>query len=151
MTPLWHVTASSAVDDLLTINTPTNEDKDLKALVDSGATKIFCSDSYAREKLLTTHSLSNPLRIRIADGSISMARHGVRIDFYIGTLKISKNFIVTRLSDQHQIILGYKFLKEFNLQIDWTAGTLRISEIKTVQAIIIKRIADVKHISEKQM
>jgi hypothetical protein len=91
MTPLCHVTASSAVDDLLIIHTPTNKDKDLKALVDSGTTKNFCSDSYVREKLLTTHSLSNPLRIRLADGSMSMVRHGVHIDFYIGTLKISRS------------------------------------------------------------
>ena len=110
MTPLFHVTTSSAVDDSLIIHTPTNKDMDLKALVDSGATNNFCSDSYASEKILTTHSLSNPLRIRLADGSMSMARHGVHIDFYIGTLKKSKEFIVTRLSGQHQIILGYEFL-----------------------------------------
>jgi hypothetical protein len=58
---------------------------------------------------------------------------------------------VTRLSGQHQIILGYEFLKEFNPQIDWTAGTLRISDNETIQAIITKRIADVKHLSGKQM
>ena len=52
MTPLCHVTTSSAVDDLLIIHTPINKDKDLKALVDSGATKNCCSDSYVRE---TTH------------------------------------------------------------------------------------------------
>ncbi len=102
-----------------------------------------------REKLLTTHSLSNSLRIRLADGSMSMARHGVHIDFFIGTLKIPKEFIVTRLSGHHQIILGYEFLKEFNPQIDWTAGTLRISDNETVQAIIAKRIADIKHLSGK--
>jgi predicted aspartyl protease len=149
MTPLFNVTASSAVDILLIIHTPTNKDKDLKALVDSGATKIFFSDSYVREKLLTTYSLSNPLRIRLANGSMSMARHGVHIDFYIGTLKISKEFIVTRSSGEHQIILGYEFLKEFNPQIDWASGTLRISDNKTVQAIITTRIADVKHSSGK--
>ena len=112
--PLCHVTTSSALDDLLIIHTPNNKDKDSKALVDSGATKNFCSDSYVREKLFITYSISNPLRIRLADGSISMARHGVHIDFYIGTLRISKEFIVTRLSGQHQIILGYESLTAFN-------------------------------------
>ena len=82
---------------------------------------------------------------------MSIARHGVHIDFYIGNLKISKEFIVTRLSSQHQIILGYELLKEFYPQIDWTAGTLRMSDIEIVQAIITKRIADVKHLSGKQM
>ena len=30
---------------------------------------------------------------------------------------------MTQLSGQHQIILGYEFLKEFNPQIDWKMGT----------------------------
>ena len=63
MTPLCHVAASSASEDLLGIHTPTTKDLNLKALVDSGATKNCCSDSYVREKLLSTHSLANPLRI----------------------------------------------------------------------------------------
>ena len=48
MTPLCHVTASIAVDDLLIIHTPTNKDRDLKGLVDSGATKnIYRPAKYA--------------------------------------------------------------------------------------------------------
>ena len=78
-----------------------------------------------REKLLSTHSLANPLRIGLADGSMSMARHGVIIEFIIGSLKISQEFILTRLSGQYQIILGYDFLKDFNPHIDWVASTLR--------------------------
>jgi hypothetical protein len=58
---------------------------------------------------------------------------------------------VTRLFGQHQIILGYEFLKEFNPHIDWTAGTLRISDNETIQAIITKRMADVKHLSGEKM
>ena len=92
------------------------------------STQILFPDSYASEKLLITNSLSNPLRIRPADGSMSMARHGVHIEFHIGTLKISKEFIVILLSRQYQIISGFEFLKGVNLRIDWTAGTLRISD-----------------------
>ena len=97
------------------------------AVVDSGATKNFCSDSYVRDKHLTTHPLVNPLRIRLADGSMSMARFGVNIEFNIGALKITQEFIMTRLSGQHQIILGYEFLEEFNPQIDWTMETLNLA------------------------
>ncbi len=66
------------------IQTPTNQDVHLKALVDSGATKNFFSDSYVRDKHLTTHPLVDPLRIRLADGSMSIARFGVNIEFNIG-------------------------------------------------------------------
>ena len=89
VTLLCHATASSASDDLLVIHTPTTKDTHLKALVDSGATKNLWSDSYAREKLLPTHSLASSLRIRLADGSMSMARHVVNIEFDIDSLKIS--------------------------------------------------------------
>jgi hypothetical protein len=151
LTPLCHVTTSSACDDLLVIQTPTNQDIHLKALVDSGATNFFCSDTYVRDKHLATHPLINPLRIRLADGSMSMARFCVHIKFNIGALKVTQEFIVTRLSGQHQIILGYEFLKDFNPQIDWTTGTLRFSDMESVQAIIAKRITDTKHLSGKQM
>ena len=86
------------------------------------------------EKLLSTHSLANPLRIRLADGSMTMARYAVNIEFNIGSLKISQEFIVTRLSGQHQTILVYEFLKDFNPHIDWAAGTLRFTEMVTIQA-----------------
>jgi len=42
-------------------------------------------------------------------------------------------------------------LKEFNPSIYWAAGTLRMPNIETVQAIVTKRIADVKTLSGKQM
>jgi hypothetical protein len=44
-----------------------------------------------------------------------------------------------------------EFLKDFNPHIDWAAATLRFSEMETIQAIVSKRIADVKHLSGKQM
>ena len=55
------------------------------------------------------------------------------------------------MSGQHRIILGYDFLKDFNPHINWAAGTLRFSEMETIQDIVSKRIADVKHLSGKQM
>ncbi len=119
-------------DDLLVIQTPTIRDTNLQALVDSGATQIFCSDSYAREKQLSTHSLTNPSRIRLDDGSMSKARFGVNIEFNIGSVKITHEFIVNRLSGQYQIILGYEFLNDFNTHIDWTAATLRFSDMDII-------------------
>ena len=82
--PLCHVTTSSACDDLLVIQSPTNQDIHLKALVDSGATKNNCSDTYVRDKHLSTQSLVIPLRIRLADGNMSMAKFGVNVEFNIG-------------------------------------------------------------------
>ncbi len=63
LTSLCHVTTSSACDDLLITQTPTKQDINLQALVDSGTTKNKCSDTYVRDKRLITHSLTNSLRI----------------------------------------------------------------------------------------
>jgi hypothetical protein len=57
MTPLCHVTASSASGDLLVIHTPTTTDTHLKAFVDSGPQKtivptLTCERNYS----LDTHS-----------------------------------------------------------------------------------------------
>ncbi len=84
-TPLCHVNTSSACDDLLVIQTPTNQDTNKKTLVDSGATKTFCSDSYVSDKQLSNHSVTNPFRIRLADGSMSMARLGFNTEFNISS------------------------------------------------------------------
>ena len=141
----------SACENLLSIQTHTIKDEHLKALADSGATKIFCSDSFVQEKILSTQSLTNPLRIRLADGNMSMTRYGVNVEFHTDLFKITQEFIVARFSGQHQTILGYDFLKNLNPRIDWTAGKLRCSGMEAVQAIIAKRIADVNHLSGKHM
>jgi len=91
------------------------------------------------------------LRIRLADGSMSMTRNGVIIEFNMGSLKFSQEFIITRLSGQHQIMLGYDFLKDFSPHIDRAVGSLSFNEMETIQAIVSKRLADVKHLSGKQM
>jgi len=93
MTPLCHVTASSSCNDLLVIHTPSLTDDNFMALVDSGATKNFCSDSYVRQNLLSIHSHNNPLRIRLADGSMSMARYGATRLLVYSFVRSSPNHI----------------------------------------------------------
>ena len=150
-TPLNYQTCSSAADDLLIIACPTPTDSSLQGLVDSGATKNFCSDDYVRAKRLTTHTLDKPLRVRLADGSLSIARQGVHISYTIGDKSFRDEFIVTRLSGTHSIILGYSWLKQYNPSIDWTAGTLGFSDENPIAAVIQKRTADMQFISAKQM
>ena len=82
---------------------------------------------------------------------MSMARYGTVLSFSIGTLQISREFVVTGLSGSHQIILGYSFLKDYNPVIDWSTGILKMKDHDSVQAIVTKRTADVKILSAKQM
>jgi hypothetical protein len=68
------ITSTSVSEDLLILSTPTDNDPSLQALVDSGATSDFISEEYVRDHQLNPQSLDNPLRIRLADGSTSIAR-----------------------------------------------------------------------------
>ncbi len=79
--------------------------------------KNLCSDNYVREKTLSTHSLKNFLRIRLANGSVSMARYGVYIEFHIGTLKITPEFIVTMFSSQQKSYWDINFSRSITLTL----------------------------------
>ena len=68
------ITSTGVLEDLLILNTPTDNDPSLQALVDSGATLDYISEEYVRDHQLNPQSLDNPLRIRLADDSASIAR-----------------------------------------------------------------------------
>ena len=138
--PLCNITSSSVTDDLLILRTPTEFDSDTESLVDSGATRDFISERYVRDNQLSMHRLPKPLRIRLADGSMSMERWGVNLKLRIGDTWLTREFVSTRLAGRNQLILGYSFLQETNPIINWTDGTLRLPDADTaLQAIVQKR------------
>ena len=149
---ICQVTATSIREDLLVIRTPTDTDPTVQAMVDSGATRYFISDTYVRDKQLSTYPLQQALRVRLADGSMSLARYGVSLAFYIGSSRVTQEFVVTRISGPYQLILGYTFLKQYNPLISWTHGTLTMPDTQEIiQAMIEKRHADIKLVSAKVM
>ena len=144
-------TTNSCEDDLLVIRTPTRFDPALKSLVDSGATREFCNEEYVRRKKLHTHQLKQPLRVRLADGSMSLSRTGITLTVDIGKTTVEREFVVTRLSGPYDLILGYSFLKDYNPTINWSEGSLSIPASGVLNAIVTKRTSDVKLLSGKQM
>ena len=108
--------------------------------------------SYIKDKQLTTYPLQQALRVRLADGSMSLARYGVTISLHIGSTRVTHEFVVTRISGPYQLILGYTFLKQYNPSISWADGTLTMPGTQeTIQAMIEKRKAEVTLVSAKVM
>ena len=122
-------------------------------MTDSGATREFISEEFIWENRIETYSLPNAIRIRLADGTISLARQAVKIRFYLGSKQIEREFVVTRLQGDYQGILGYSFLKDINPEINWTNGTIKLRDDNDslTTATVQKRTPDVQIISAKQM
>ena len=114
----------------------------------------FISKDYVRELKLPTHRLKHTLRVRLADGSLSLTKLGVMLTIKIGTEHIEREFVLTKLTGSHQMILGLKFLKDYNPDINWTNGTLCIptsTDEVTIHAIVQKRTVESAFVSAKQM
>ena len=98
-----------------------------KALIDSGATENFIDYCTVTKLRLRTRKLEKPRTIFNVDktlntnGSITQS-----CDLYAnrGNKKVRQQFYVTNLG-RNEIILGYPWLREFNLEINWqTANVL---------------------------
>ncbi|GLB43461.1 putative retrotransposable element tf2 155 kda protein type 1-like [Lyophyllum shimeji] len=109
--------------------TDTQEILGLKALLDSGASGLFLHIRFVREHGLTTRTLSRPIPVNNVDGTANAA--GAITEVVDLVLRYNGHservmFAVTDLGEQ-DMILGYTWLKEHNLEIDWAAGTVSMS------------------------
>ena len=103
-TTVASVTSTSVSEDLLILTFTTILDR-------LRCNFRLISENYVRDKHLDPQPLDNPLRIRLADGSTSIARTGSTLTIYIGNCTITRKFIITRSAGQHRTNLGYLFLE----------------------------------------
>src|SRR6266702_3894177 len=99
---------------------------DIKALVDSGATDCFMSESFVRRMKLGKRPLQKPRKIWNIDNTANRAG---AITHYI-TLNIQTNgdrkqiqFLVTDIGNE-DIILGYPWMAAFEPQFSWKNGVI---------------------------
>ena len=123
---------SSSVYVLAVINL---RDKELRlsALVDSGASANFISESIVRREKMFKSRLKKPVRLELAAKSfVVYARHETEMM----TIKIGNHFeeiqfiVVPEL--QEEIILGKVWLDKHNPLIDWPTGELTFSRCSCV-------------------
>ena len=91
-------------------------------MIDSGSSSNFLSSSFVRLNRMKTEKLEKEQTVQLADGREHIVKRmvrkaSVRWEGWSGLI----SFLVLPLS-HYDIILGMKWLKEFNPKIDWSTG-----------------------------
>lgn len=93
-------------------------------LVDSGASRNFINTSFADQHRLRLSSLLHPLRIRLADGTLSATAYELQnATVQLDTFSYQSSFVATKLSG-YDGILGKPFLDDVNPDIDWPTNSI---------------------------
>jgi gag-polyprotein putative aspartyl protease len=109
-----------------------------KALVDSGANKN-CIDIKTAEKLgIKPRLLPQPMGLRNVDGTDNCGgwiKYWLPVAWFQGGRARMLKFLIVDLG-RDQIILGYPWLREFNLDIDWPTKFIKGPPFLAVDATI---------------
>jgi len=96
----------------------------IKIMLDSGASKDFVSAHLVNKLKVPMHTLTNPIRVKLADGSHSITRHGVDISFNVGEeYKDRRSFVVTALEGV-DMVLGMPWLTQYDPHITWSTQSI---------------------------
>ena len=93
-------------------------------LIDSGAGGKFIDQNYAKRMGFKTHKLEKLLQAYNVDGTRNkqgMIKYYVNLNLEINGRKITMELLVTGLGKE-RIILGFPWLQEQNLDINWKTG-----------------------------
>ncbi len=107
---------------------------DIKALVDSGATDCFMSESFIQCMKLGKQPLQKPQRIWNIDNTPNQAgeiTHYITLEVQTrGTKKVIQ-FLVTNIGNE-DIILGYPWMAAFEPQFTWKNGVIHEKELPII-------------------
>ena len=109
------------------------------AMIDSGATGNFMSETYARMRKVTVVDKKEPYQLQMADGSDlssgNVNKETIPLDVAIQQHHEEITFDVVRVAN-HCIILGIPWLKKQNPIIDWKRGVLEFRETGNVTSSV---------------
>jgi len=109
--------------------TDTSEVHSVKALLDSGATGNFIDRDFIRTKGINTQSISRPIPVYNVDGFPNKAgqiSEVVDVVLHYKTHSERTLLAVSSLGKQN-MILGYTWLKDHNLEVNWQTGEVQIN------------------------
>jgi hypothetical protein len=107
----------------------TLEKRETFILVDSGAVSSYIDADFVANWRLQTRPLERAYTVRMADGQKSsggLVNTCCELMLRIGDHYEKEVFDVTALGS-HEILLGYRWLKVHNPDINWSAGTLEFT------------------------
>jgi hypothetical protein len=92
--------------------------REIRVLLDSGASANFISDKIVHELALPTASISSPVTVRVADGRTSVVQSNVTTDLSVGSLHFRVTCLPTELY-HYDVVLGKPWLTMFNPVVNW--------------------------------
>ena len=103
-------------------------------MVDSGATALFISQKYVKEKRIRTFPLSIPIKVYNIDGTLNHAgsiTHFARLSLTIEDNMQWLDFYITDIGEE-DVILGLPWLRKSNVRIDWAEGRIEIPTVAPI-------------------
>jgi len=109
--------------------TDTSEVHSIKALLDFGATGNFIDRDFVQTKGINTQSISCPILVYNVDGSPNEAGQISEVVDVIPRYKIHSKRMLLAVSSlgRQSMILGYIWLKDHNLEVNWQTGEVQIN------------------------
>jgi hypothetical protein len=105
-----------------------NRSATVAAMVDCGATALFISKRFMKEKKIRTHLIPHEIPLYNIDGSRNRAgsiTHMTRLRLQVGDIEEWQVFLVTELGPE-DVVLGLPWLRSANPNIDWAGGRMKI-------------------------
>jgi len=109
--------------------TDTSEVHSVKALLDSGATGNFIDRDFVRMKGINTQNISRPIPVYNVDGSPNEAGQISEVVNMVLRYKTHSKRTLLAVSSlgRQSMILGYTWLKDHNLEVNWQTGEVQMN------------------------
>jgi len=108
--------------------TDTSEVYSVKALLDSEATSNFIDKDFVRTRGISTRNISRPIPVFNVDGSPNKAGQISKVVDVVLRYKTHSERMLLAVSNlgKQSLILGYTWLKNHNLEVNWQTGEVQI-------------------------
>src|SRR5882757_10175285 len=150
--PRLYVVASTLLENSLhlkveIVTTDTQQLISFMALLDCGATSLFVDRGFVDQNRITTRTLSRPIPVYNIDktqNEVGSIREVVDVVLRYKDHSERVQFTVTGLGKQ-DAILGYTWLKEHNLEVDWVTKEVKMSHCPGRCSTCRKEIKQERH------
>ena len=100
--------------------------RQVKVLLDSGASHTYAAKHMVEALGLTTVPSSQPMTVRLANGAVENANRNVpSLKLWLGTYKTKRDLLVIPV-EGYDVILGKDWLNHANPEIDWPSNNVKV-------------------------